>query len=377
MESIREVLDKFLAKFTQLGFNGVSRKVRTLLRITALWTVFVCGLIVVSKFEKEVDGPNNNYGIDCNLVDRYLSGDSDDMPPVADLQIEVEIFVKDQGGYQSTIKQRPLYNCMVADNDYLVEKLKSDYLVPPAAASLPYNFDPPYTEFNQNPQALDVYEMVFKDNVKNGFFIEAGAMDCQYSPTAPFEVQLGWTGLLVEVLPTFFEKCKKTNRKASLINTCVGTKDKPHFIDIDTLSAGKIDSKEDGGKEAVMAGIAGEMQKHSAQTINMQCFPLYSLLSAMGNPTVNLLVLDIEGFELAVLRTIPWKKVDIEVFTIETDLAGKFMKGSRDDIISLMAEAGYQRFDHRDDFNPKTGQNQNDMFVRKDIVKKYNVVQLK
>jgi len=157
----------------------------------------------------------------------------------------------------------------------------------------------------------------------------------------------------------------------------VGTKDKPHFIDIDTLSAGKIDSKEDGGQEAVMAGIAGDMQKHSAQTINMQCFPLYSLLSAMGNPTVNLLVLDIEGFELAVLRTIPWKKVDIEVFTIETDLAGKFMKGSRDDIISLMAEAGYQRFDHRDDFNFKTGQNQNDMFVRKDIVKKYNVVQLK
>ena len=34
------------------------------------------------------------------------------------------------------------------------------------------------------------------------------------------------------------------------------------------------------------------------------------------------------------------------------------------------------RFDHRDDFNPNTGRNQNDMFVRNDIVKKNNVVQL-
>ena len=34
----------------------------------------------------------------------------------------------------------------------------------------------------------------------------------------------------------------------------------------------------------------------------MQCYPVYSLLLAMDNPTVNLFVLDIEGFELAVLR---------------------------------------------------------------------------
>jgi hypothetical protein len=36
----------------------------------------------------------------------------------------------------------------------------------------------------------------------------------------------------------------------------------------------------------------------------------------MGNPTVNLLVLDIEGAETLVLRTIPWDLVDIEVISI-------------------------------------------------------------
>ena len=37
------------------------------------------------------------------------------------------------------------------------------------------------------------------------------------------------------------------------------------------------------------------------------------MLKAAGNPTVNLLILDIEGAEFAVLKTIPWNKVDIQV----------------------------------------------------------------
>ena len=65
----------------------------------------------------------------------------------------------------------------------------------------------------------------------------------------------------------------------------------------------------------------------------MQCLPLYSILQAMGNPTVNYFSLDIEGAELQVkhllifyiiniipvkvLLTLPWDKVDIEVLSSE------------------------------------------------------------
>ena len=38
-----------------------------------------------------------------------------------------------------------------------------------------------------------------------------------------------------------------------------------------------------------------------------------SILNAIGQPTVNLFVLDIEGFELDVLKSINWEKVNIEV----------------------------------------------------------------
>ena len=74
----------------------------------------------------------------------------------------------------------------------------------------------------------------------------------------------------------------------------------------------------------------------------MQCVPLNTLLLAMGNPTVNWFILDIEGAEYQVLQTIPWHLVDIEMISVETDLAGVVMPGSRQEIISFMKSQGYE-----------------------------------
>ena len=79
--------------------------------------------------------------------------------------------------------------------------------------------------------------------------------------------------------------------------------------------------------------------------------PLYTILLAMGNPTVHYFSLDIEGAEFPVLQTIPWDKVrfleechnsiychqvDIRVLTVETHLAGHVFPGERSDIIAFM-----------------------------------------
>ena len=47
--------------------------------------------------------------------------------------------------------------------------------------------------------------------------------------------------------------------------------------------------------------------------IKAVCLPFISILSAIGNPSVDYFSLDIEGVELDVLKTIPWDKVDIKV----------------------------------------------------------------
>ena len=79
----------------------------------------------------------------------------------------------------------------------------------------------------------------------------------------------------------------KANRKAWGAPFCLATNDKPHF---NLLRETTID----GG----MSGLIPEkMKDNKTSYMEVQCFPLYSMLLAVGNPTVNLLSLDIEGAE--------------------------------------------------------------------------------
>ena len=56
--------------------------------------------------------------------------------------------------------------------------------------------------------------------------------------------------------------------------------------------------------------------------INIQCFPLYSVLMALGRSHVDLLSLDVEGAELGILKTIPFSRVTIDVLLIEYAVVG-------------------------------------------------------
>ena len=72
--------------------------------------------------------------------------------------------------------------------------------------------------------------------------------------------------------------------------------------------------------------------------INVQCFPLYSLLLALNQTRVDFLSLDVEGDEAKVLRTIPYEKVDIKMMTVEY-IHGQGGAGS---IRDFMKENGYK-----------------------------------
>ena len=112
-----------------------------------------------------------------------------------------------------------------------------------------------------------------------------------------------------------------------------------------------------------MAGISLEMRE-GARPREFQCFPLYSVLLALDNPTVTLLSLDIEGAEFDVFRSLPWDKVDIEVIVTELVHAGEVFPGSRLEIIQYLESKNYQWVGNLFD----------DIFVRKDLLGvKYNI----
>ena len=76
---------------------------------------------------------------------------------------------------------------------------------------------------------------------------------------------------------------------------------------------------------------------NTAPVIKAICLPLYTVLSAVGNPVVDYFSLDIEGAELAVLKTIPWDKVDIKILSIEVGENGR----DPNEINKFMQKSGY------------------------------------
>lgn len=71
----------------------------------------------------------------------------------------------------------------------------------------------------------------------------------------------------------------------------------------------------------------------------MQCFPLFSILIALGNPIIDYFSLDVEGSELAILKTIPFDQIQIHVMTIEVN---HFPPDQQQEIKNIMENNGYE-----------------------------------
>ena len=256
----------------------------------------------------------------------------------------------------ATLTLMPSLNCYSQEDPRLAAVIKEQFLLPPS--SDPYNLegkhvcggvdDKDHTLGDGQPRLLD--QRYFHKKKKGGFFIEAGALNGEYdSTTLHFELEHGWTGLLVEPVPHAFAELVTKNRKAWAVQTCLSTQKSPEIINF-SLSA---------SSGSTMAGIAGENVAQDG-LVRMQCLPLYSLLLSLGNPTVDYLSLDIEGAEFQVLQNIPWNSVDIRAISVETEFAGEVMEGDREDIFRLLTSVGYTHLDSiaRDDIFVKLQPNQ-------------------
>ena len=137
-----------------------------------------------------------------------------------------------------------------------------------------------------------------KKNLRSkGFFIEAGAGDGELiSNSLYFELKYQWSGLLVEPNPDFHDELLSKRRNVWILPHCLSTEATPIIVEFyaDLLLGGIIN------------GDKAENKKNKTRNDNvrrnlkLQCFPLYSVLMAIGNPAVDYFSLDIEGAELQV-----------------------------------------------------------------------------
>ncbi|XP_052804816.1 uncharacterized protein LOC128234562 isoform X2 [Mya arenaria] len=216
-----------------------------------------------------------------------------------------------------------------ADDPRLIKLIRDYYIDPPSTEK--YNLDIPNRLEYSNGQTPFVDSRL--NYMEGGFYIECGALNGEKgSNTLFFEKVRKWNGLLVEADPSNYALLKAKHRKAFTMNACLNTEPHPSVMTFNkAFNRGRIVH----GKES-QDWI--KKQNIKKDEVSIQCFPLYSILLALNQLTVDFFSLDVEGDELRVLQTIPYDKVDIKMMTVE--YIHETGKGT--DLKSFVESKGYE-----------------------------------
>ena len=144
---------------------------------------------------------------------------------------------------------------------------------------------------------------------RNGFFVECGAFTGElYSTSLFFEMQRNWTGLLIEPHPDYHRSILGKNRNALVLRACISHSAQPMFTKFRLHGWGS-------GVSALNINVKPDNRK--VPETNVQCFSLNSVTAAIGVRHIDLMVLDVEGSEVPILKTIDWTRLSVDVFIIE------------------------------------------------------------
>ena len=156
---------------------------------------------------------------------------------------------------------------------------------------------------------------------------------------------------MVEPLPEAYEALLTKKRKAFCIKTCLSTEKKVTEVDFD--AAGLVGGIINGQFKPAEDTVQYKLEKRKfdpnfkfqfefeRRTLRLECLPLTSLILAMGNPTVDLLILDIEGAEWPVLQTIDFEKVNINVIALEMNHIGEVFDGHPTEVRYFLKRHGF------------------------------------
>ncbi len=162
---------------------------------------------------------------------------------------------------------------------------------------------------NNEQGRVDLKILPYLKDIKNGFFVEAGALDGLFMSNTKILEDLGWNGILIEPSLGAAEKCRK-NRKA-IVEQCalVSPNHKENWVAGDFFFDGKDGLGAWSGVHRNAYGIKS--------AVKVQAVTLDRILKHHKVSKIDFLSLDVEGYEPEVLEGIDFSTTDITYILIE------------------------------------------------------------
>ncbi|ODM89599.1 Protein Star [Orchesella cincta] len=186
----------------------------------------------------------------------------------------------------------------------LIRYTRIRHLSPPT--NLPYNFG----AYGVSKTEMSEWVIKFFRNMTNGRFIEAGANEGVFgSHTMWLEKEMNWTGLLVECNPKIVPHLKTHHRNAWVADVCLAPSPTPGILNFSNPTNWTYSGTM---KKPWNIPVSTKWEFFEVQTI-----PLYTLLAALDYTSIDYFNFDVEGVELAVLKTFPFDLIIFKVIIIE------------------------------------------------------------
>lgn len=160
-------------------------------------------------------------------------------------------------------------------------------------------------------------------NFDNGFFIEAGAHDgYSQSNTYYLEKERNWRGLLVEGIPELMQQCQRNRPNAIVQNYALVASDYPnstikmHYVDFMSIVEGA--HKTPLKQETHIREGTQTHRLNDAYEIKVPAKTLASILDEIDNlPQIDFFSLDVEGYEIQVLKGLNLSKYRPKYILVE------------------------------------------------------------
>ena len=180
-------------------------------------------------------------------------------------------------------------------------------------------------------EVVDAIEHFFW-GMKGGVAMELGALDGTpntNSMTYEYEKSLGWRRILIDANPTFRASLLEQSPLAFSANAAICAKQtKVHYV-IATYVGGILEFMETNYMKkyhtdlyyaAIPPGNVSSLNFEKYSHIKLvECTPLSRILKKAQITHVNYFMLDVEGGELQVLKSVNWNQVKFDVLCIEVD----------------------------------------------------------